>query len=624
VPDLKLDELHDGRGGWVGQSQATPAATAGPGSNGGAVAAWRRRAIAIVGPAALWREHRLFTIAAAASLLPRLLAMLAFRPALLTADSFLYMQGAVNGTLGQIRPSGYSWFLTLLRPVPHPLLAVTIVQHLMGIAVAAIVYGLLRYWGLPAWGATLAAVPVLFDAREIALESYILPDTLYCLVIMVVVALLITKRTPALWQCALAGLLLAYITVLRGNGLPVAVVAAAYLLVRRVGWRAACAAAVAFGVPVLSYALAFNAAYGEFNITSSDGIFLWSRTTTFANCAVIKPPANLVALCPNGSVKAPAKAPAWSIQALLDASTPADYLWAPNAWWRHDAHPGFTAYNNKLGMQFALDAIKAQPLAYLRASAKDVMLQFLNSDRPQTTGAMAFTTAPRFAVIPPYYVYDIREYAGTTSNTHAVEPYAYFLFLYQLPVYFPGVAFFAVLMAGLVGIIRKRRQWGGPAAFPWMLAVLSVVLPALLTQSFYRYTLVAIPLACVAAGLAFIRERPRHSAATAGPALAERALAERASAAPSAARLTAEAPAMAAPAMTEPAMTEPAMTEPTMTAPTIAAFTPGTSITERSAAAPDAAPQAGPLSADVAPDPEQSAAVPPAGPDIGAGPAIGD
>ena len=602
MPDLKLDGLHDGRGGWVGQDQATPAAPAGPGSNAGAVA-WRRRAIAIVGPAALWRDHRLFTIAAAASLLPRLLAVLAFRPALLTADSFLYMQGAVNGTLGQIRPSGYSWFLMFLRPVPHPLLAVTIAQHVMGIAVAAIVYGLLRYWGLPAWGATLAAVPVLFDAREIALESYILPDTLYCLVIMVVVALLITKRTPRLWQCALAGLLLAYITVLRGNGLPVAVVAAAYLLIRRVGWRAACAAVVAFGVPVLWYALAFNAAYGELNITSSDGIFLWSRTTTFANCAIIKPPANLVALCPNGSVKAPAKAPAWSIQALLDASTPADNLWAPNAWWRHDAHPGFNAYNNKLGMQFALDAIKAQPLAYLRVSAKDVMLQFLNSDRPQTTGTMAFTTAPRFAVIPPYYASDIREYAGTTSNTHAVEPYAYFLFLYQLPVYFPGVAFFAVLVAGLVGIIRKRRRWGGPAAFPWVLAVLSMVLPALLTQSFYRYTLVAIPLACVAAGLAFVRERPRYSAATAGPALAERALAERTSAAPSAAAPSAAGPTAEAPATA---------------AQTMAAPTPAASTAEQSAATADAAPRAGPPSAGAAPDPEPSAAAPPTGPDIGA------
>ena len=81
----------------------------------------------------------------------------------------------------------------------------------MGIAIAVIVYGLLRYWGLPGWGATLAALPILFDAREIALESYILPDTLFCLVIVVAVALLLTRRhAAAAGSARLAGLLLAY------------------------------------------------------------------------------------------------------------------------------------------------------------------------------------------------------------------------------------------------------------------------------------------------------------------------------------------------------------------------------------------------------------------------------
>ena len=37
-----------------------------------------------------------------------------------------------------------------------------------------------------------------FDTREIALESYILPDTLFALAIMLVVALLITRHSPRL------------------------------------------------------------------------------------------------------------------------------------------------------------------------------------------------------------------------------------------------------------------------------------------------------------------------------------------------------------------------------------------------------------------------------------------
>ena len=472
-----------------------------------ATVAAARKVAATLAPRALWRDHRLFTILALLALVPRAAAALAFRPALLTADSFLYMTEAAHGTLGTIRPSGYSLLLDLLQPLPHPLLAVTTVQHLMGIAIAVIVYGMLRYRGLPAWGASLAALPTLFDPREIALESYILPDTLYNLILLLAVALLLTKRVPRLWQCALAGLFVAYVSVLRGNGLPLAVIFAAFILVRRVGWRAFAAAAVAFAVPLLSYVLMFQAAYGQLNITESDGLFLWSRTTSFANCAIIKPPRELAPLCPNREKKvAPARpAPPWSVNALLSEPSPADYLWAPDAWWRHDKYPGVNKYNNKLGMRFAIDAIEAQPLDYLRVAARDVLLVFLKNDRPLTKTTMSFTVTPHIATLPPYYARDEMRYAGTHSNTYLVQPYAYFLLLYQEPVYFPGIVFFLVLVAGLAGVVRRWRNWGGAAALPWALAAASIVLPALLTQALYRYTIVAIPLACLAAGMAFIR-----------------------------------------------------------------------------------------------------------------------
>jgi len=470
-----------------------------------AIVAAVRRFAAAIAPRALWRDHRLFTILVAAALVPRVLAALAFRPALLTADSFLYMTEAAHGTLGTIRPSGYSLLLDVLRPLPYPLLAVTTVQHLMGIAIAVIVYGMLRYWGLPAWGASLAALPTLFDPREIALESYILPDTLYNLILLLAVALLLTRRTPRLWQCALAGLFVSYVSVLRGNGLPLAVIFAAFIVIRRVGWRAFAAAAVAFAAPLLTYVLMFQAAYGQLNITDSDGLFLWSRTTSFANCAIIKPPKDLAPLCPNREKNvAPAgPAPAWSVNALLNEPSPADYLWAPDAWWRRDKYPGIDNYNNKLGMRFAIDAIEAQPLDYLRVTARDVLLVFVQNDRPLTKTTMSFTTTPHIARLPSYYSRDEMQFAGTHSNTYLVQPYAYFLLLYQEPVYFPGIVFFLVIVTGLVGVLRQWRNWGGVAALPWALAAASIVLPALLTQSLYRYTIVAIPLACLAAGLAF-------------------------------------------------------------------------------------------------------------------------
>ena len=476
---------------------------AAPGGPGGWRASWRAIGRAIT-PAALWRGHRLFIIVVVVSLLPRILAALSFRPALLTADSFLYMQNAVNGKLGTIRPSGYSFFLSIFQGLPHTLLVVTTIQHLMGVAIAVIVYALLRHWGLPGWGATLAALPTLFDVREIALESYILPDTLFCLVIIIAVAMLMTRRTPLTWQCVVAGLMLAYASVLRGNGIPLVVVVAAFLLVRKVGWKAFVAASVAFVVPLLGYVLAFHSEYGKFNVTSSDGLFLWSRTTSFANCAIIKPPADLRPLCPSAekSIHVP-PAQSWSISHLLNAPTPSDYLWASDVWWRHDAKPGINSYNSKLGERFAIDAIKAQPLGYLRVVGRDVLLTFVGTDRPQGSAYMTFTPQPRIAHLPSYYQRDIKAYAGTTANTHAVYPEAFFLFLYQQPVIFPGLVFLAIVLAGLVGVLKRWRRWGGIQGLPWALAAVSILSPALLTQSLYRYVIVAIPLACLAAALNF-------------------------------------------------------------------------------------------------------------------------
>jgi hypothetical protein len=484
-----------------------------PGEVAGALRARLRAAGRAARPTALWRQHRLMTIAVLLSLVPRLLALLSFRPALLTADSFLYLSDAVTHTLGNIRPSGYSFFLALVRVLPAPLLAVTVLQHLMGIAIAVAVYALLRYWGLPGWGATLAALPTLFDVREIALESYILPDTVFALVIVITVALLLTRRTPRWWQCAAAGLLLAYACVLRGNGLPLAVVVALFLLIRKVGWKSLGAAAAAFAVPLLGYVVAFHAAYGAYNLTTSDGVFLWSRTTSFANCAVIKPPPQLRPLCPDRAKGIAVPPPAaWSVPHLLAAPTPSTYLWSAGAWWRHDAQPGINRYNNRLGQRFALAAITAQPLDYLRVVGRDVLLTVTATDRPQGASSMTFTPTARIAALPSYYRADERAYAGTTANTHAVPPWSFWLFLYQQPVVFPGLLFLAAVLAGLAGVIRNWRRWGGAAALPWALAAVSILSPALLTQSLYRYVIVAIPLAALAAGLAFTRPGPRPEA----------------------------------------------------------------------------------------------------------------
>jgi hypothetical protein len=507
LTDLKATPEKGGQSGTAASGDASPGGGQSPGQRTPArvvVAGWLRSEVS---PRALWAKHRLFTIVLALSLIPRILEMLAFRPALLTADSFVYMQEAVNHALGVFRPSGYSWFLTFFGILPHSLPYIVAVQHLMGLAIAVLVYALLRYWGLPAWGATLATLPTLFDTREIALESYILPDTLYCLVLLIIVALLITKRTPRPWQCVVAALLLAYVCVLRGNGILLVVVVGAFLLIRRVNWRTLTAALAVFVFPLLMYAVVFHGETGQFNLTSSDGLFLWSRTTSFANCKIIKPPADLRPLCPSAekpTVQAP-DAPPFSLSNDLIVNSPTEYLWASDAWWRTDSDPGFNAHNNSLGLRFALLAIEKQPLSYLRVASRDVLLTFIATDRPQDGYNMYLTPSPRISPLPAFYVRYEKAFAGTTENTHTVSPFAQLMFDYQQPVYFPGVLFLLIVLTGVAGVVWNWRRWGGIQLLPCGLAVVSIVSPALLTQSLYRYAIAAIPLACLAAGLCFTR-----------------------------------------------------------------------------------------------------------------------
>jgi hypothetical protein len=477
----------------------------------GPLAEWASGTAASLTPAALWRNHRLFTIAACLSVIPRIIAALGFKPALLIQDSFDYMKaGSRLAPLQQLRPEGYPLLLRVLHPF-HSLLLVTTLQHLMGIGLAAIIYAVLRTRGLPAWGATLAAVPTLFDSRQIWLESSILPDTLFTFVLMIAIAILIVRPKPTIWQAVIVGLLVSWASVIRGNGAPVIVIVLVFLLLERVGWRVFTACLAAFAVPLAGYALMFYSEYGQFNITNSSGMFLWSRTMSFANCSIIKPPADLKPLCPNAQPDHPTSpAPPWSVSALLNERSPADYLWAPGAWYEIDKHPGINAYNNKLGMEFAERAIEAQPLDYLKSVGEGVFLTFFATDRSEDYLSDHFTVAPHIPTLAYYMKYWENRYAHTTANTHVHQPWAYFMFLYQLPVWFPGWVFFAVMVGGLVLLIaRWRRGWGACAGLAWGVAVINLVVPIAAHELDYRYALSAVPFACLALGLAFL---PRPAA----------------------------------------------------------------------------------------------------------------
>ncbi|HLK00820.1 MAG TPA: hypothetical protein VKU39_13045, partial [Streptosporangiaceae bacterium] len=78
-------------------------------------------------------------------------------------------------------------------------------------------------------------------------------------------------------------------------------------------------------------------------------------------------------------------------------------------------------------------------------------------------------------------------------------------FLYQMPVWFPGMAFFFVLAGGLVLVVRRWRGWGKWASLAWGVAFLNLVVPIAAHELDYRYAISAVPFACLALGLTLIR-----------------------------------------------------------------------------------------------------------------------
>src|ERR1700691_4127159 len=141
------------------------------------------------------RRHWVFGVVLVGAIAVRVLVMLAFRPIMwFGGDSASYLATGLRLVPDPSRVGGYGFFLWLLRPL-HSFAVVAAVQHVMGLAIGWLSYLLARRYGLPAWAATLAAVPVLFDGYELQLEGDVVPDVPFgCLIF---VALYLLLRSPA-------------------------------------------------------------------------------------------------------------------------------------------------------------------------------------------------------------------------------------------------------------------------------------------------------------------------------------------------------------------------------------------------------------------------------------------
>jgi hypothetical protein len=490
--------------------------------------------------ASLARAHRPFLIALAAAALLRVVVMVGYPPAMFFNDSYNYMTDAVTGIPDVVRANGYPFFLRLLLPF-HSLALVTSLQALMGLAMGAGIYAVLRRRGLPWWGAAIPALPVLFDVFEVQLEHMVAADVLFYTLITAVLVLLCWWDRPPLAVAVIVGLATGYAATVRSVGEPLLILVVAGMLLRRMGALRAALTAVAGVLPIFGYMLWFHASTGQYALNEATGTFLYSRVQAFADCGRINPPADLRVLCDPKAIK---DRPV-SQEYLWSNQTPLEKLTGRNNIYR------FTPHIESLTTRFAIRAIEAQPLSYAKVVVKDTLRTFdwrregVNDPKVGNVegSGSKFRFEPAADILPvpswvtgnPANASAAMDFGGANyGHTSVVRPWSTLLRGYQKVFYLRGPLLFLLVLAGAVGVVlglRRRTRlpgtgWGGLGLLPWAVGVAMIVIPPITAGFSYRYSLAAVPAICLAAGLAFVGRGNlitwfRKKRAKASPASAE-------------------------------------------------------------------------------------------------------
>jgi hypothetical protein len=444
-------------------------------------------------------DNKFFSLALTGALLLRIDTELGYQWQAWFNDSFTYMSDVIGLHPDVTRPAGYAIFLKVLEPL-HSYAAVTILQHLMGVAVGVMFYALARHrFGAPRWIATLAAFPVFFDGFQIQLEHLILSDVPFEFLIALAVTLLLWDRKPSWKICTLIGFILGIAETVRSIALPLLPIFAIYIILRRIGWRSVVGALVACLAPVLLYCTWFYSVYGQFGMTESTGVFLYSRTMAFADCSKMGPiPASELSLC---TTTPPDKRP-------MSQS----YIWANLTPLDRFPPSKFSPLPNQLAEDFAKRAILHQPLGYAQIVGYDTIrvFEWRRYVFPNAATYNEYLFGWKSLAIPSWarghvgsYDSDVAYYIRGNPLTDVVNPFAGVIRVWQRYIWLPGTVYGAILAVGLVGMALKWRRMGGPATVPWLISVGLIMAPAMTAEFDYRYVLPAVPFGCLAAAMAF-------------------------------------------------------------------------------------------------------------------------
>jgi hypothetical protein len=247
---------------------------------------------------ALLRRHWLITVLLLAGLVLRVLAEIAYRPALLYIDSLKYLYGAWPGN----DPLGYNVVLKGLLLAGN-LASVVAIQHVLGLAMGLTLYLLLSRRGVPRWLAALAAAPVLLDGYQLQIEQTIMPDVWFEACIVAGLAVLLWRPRPGPRLIVAGGLLLGLSAPFAQVGQILVLPALLFvLIVVSGGWRRklimGAALCVAFAIPIAGFSMREYIVNGHFSLAPAAGNTIYGRLAESADCATLKLPSYEKALCP--------------------------------------------------------------------------------------------------------------------------------------------------------------------------------------------------------------------------------------------------------------------------------------------------------------------------------------
>ena len=312
----------------------------------------------------LLRTHWLLAVFLVAGIVLRVLATIAYRPAIVYTDSVQYLNNMGKLSPDQLNPIGYDF---VLRPMVWigGLTFVVIVQHLVGLLLGVAIYALARRLTVYRWLAALAAAPILLDAYQVQIEQNIMAETTFDVLLVAILWLLLGRGSPGWKRAALVGVLIGAAFTVRAIGMVLLVAVVLYLIVVGNAWRKrrldlvrrTAAAIAGFAVVFGAYATYYHADTGRWGFTGAENQVLYGRTAVVANCAKLPLNEGTRLFCPKEPLG----------QRLGVDKYAHNHYGDPN--WPGPLPPGTT--KRQLATEFARLVIRHQPLDVTWAALKD-------------------------------------------------------------------------------------------------------------------------------------------------------------------------------------------------------------------------------------------------------------